>query len=174
VVSSIQTLKERGHFEQYKRILSPAHTDAILLAVAGMWLPMPVARAHYEACDRLRLTNEERREMGARSGERAQGTVLKTAAAIARRAGASPWSFVPLLTRLWARGADGGGIAVYKAGPKYSIVEVVGCELFGVNYFRAAFTGVVIGIIKLAATNVYAQDLPAPAPDGWIGRFQWA
>src|SRR5580692_12976010 len=83
IVSSLQTLRERGHFETYKRELT-AHHDAILGAIAGSWMPMEIARAHYDACDHLGLDVDEQVAIGESVGMRAQGTLLSTAARTAR------------------------------------------------------------------------------------------
>ena len=174
VVASLQTLRELGHFARYERHLPAVHRDAVLLAVAGVWLPMPVARAHYEACQALGLDEGAVLAMGLRSGERAQGTVLKTAVRMARGVGASPWTVFPQLNRLWERGADGGAAAVYEVGPKEAVVHTVGCELFDVPYFRLAFAGVMRGVVQLFSSRAYLHDVTAPA---WRGecalRVQW-
>lgn len=175
IVSSIQTLKTRGHFDRYADLLAPAHRESVLHVVAGTWLPMPVARAHYEACDRLALPRADQLEMGLAVGERAQGTVLRTATRVATGSGVTPWSVVPQLPRLWERGADGGAASVLKVGPKESILDTVGCELFDVPYFRRAFGGVILGIVRLFCKRAYAHDeTPAHARGECVLRLQWA
>lgn len=175
VVSSIQSLKARGHFDKYSKLLGTTHRDAILLAVAGMWLPIAVARAHYEACDALGLPRSEQVEMGLAVGERAQGTLLRTATRVVTGSGVTPWTVVPQLQRLWERGADGGGTSVLKVGPKEAIVETIGCELFDVPYFRHAYAGVILGIVKLLCKRAYAHDETAPLAQGECAlRLQWA
>jgi hypothetical protein len=173
IIASIQTLKERGHYARYEGLLAPPHRDAVLLSVAGVWLPMPVALAHYAACDALGLVDDEVRAMARRSAERAQGTVLDTAVRLARGAGVSPWTIFPHMQRLWERGADGGAAAVYKLGPKESVVHTVGCTLFDVRYFRLAFAGVVLGVVRLFCTQAYVHDVTAPGHHECALRFQW-
>ena len=68
IVSSLEGLRERGCFDRYERQLID-YRDAILSAVAGVWLPVDVVRAHYEACEKAeggaigvsRLANNRRR-----------------------------------------------------------------------------------------------------------------
>lgn len=175
VVASIQTLRERGHFDRYEALLLPSYRDVVLEAVAGMWLPMAPARAHYQACDRLGLTLGEATAMGRAAGARAQGSVLGTAVRAARGAGATPWSVVPLLHRLWQRGADGGDTQIEKLGPKEGRMETVGCELFDVPYFRRAFAGVMHGILELFCHKLYVHDeTPTHARGAIVLRLQWA
>jgi len=174
VVSSIQTLRHRGLFDRYAALLPAAHRDAILMCVAGTWLPVAVARAHYEACQALGLARAEQIANGMAVGERAQGTVLGTVARAATGAGVTPWTIVPQMQRLWERGADGGANCVTRAGPKEGTIETIGCELFDVPYFRAAFGGVVLGVVRLFARDAYVHDdTPAHARGESVLRIQW-
>jgi len=173
IVSSLQTLRERGHFEAYKRALT-AHHDTILTALAGSWLPIDVARAHYEACDALGLGRDEQIAMGAAVGNRAQGTLLATAVKAAKGAGITPWTIIPQFDRLYRRGANGGAAAVFKLGPKEARAEFVGCELFDVDYFRHAFCGVLINVGSLFCEKAYIHDLPRRRRGDAVFKLQWA
>ncbi len=175
IVSSLQTLKAHGFYDRYVKLLPREHHDAVLLAVAGMWMPMAVARAHYDACDQLGLTAEEQLQMGMGVGRRAQGTILATAVAMAKASGVTPWTVLPQYHRLFRRGADGGALAVWKLGPKEARIEIVGCELFDVTYFRAAFRGVLLDIASLFCATAYIHDQTRIPPRGTaVFRFQWA
>jgi hypothetical protein len=175
ILSSIQTLKARGHFDRYAALLPEAHSEAILLAVGGVWLPMPVARAHYEACDRLGLPHEEILAMGVASGERAQGTVIRTALRSATGAGVTPWTILTNAHALWARGADGGDLCVTRLGPKEASLEVIGCELFEVPYFRTALRGVFTWVVQQFSTRAFVNDVtPRGRRIACTLLFQWA
>jgi hypothetical protein len=172
VVSSLQTLRERGHFDRYDRALR-THREEILGTVAGVWLPMAVARAHYEACEAVGLDADEQFEMGLAVGDRAQGSVLATVVKTARGAGVTPWTILPLVDRLWRRGANAGAGAVFRLGPKEARVEFVGCELFDIPYFRHAFRGVLYGIVARFCTKQYVHDVAPRPPGEAIFRLQW-
>jgi len=172
IVSSLQSLRERGHFERYLAGLA-AHKAEILECVAGTWLPLRVAHAHYAACDALRLATEEQLAMGRAVGGRAQGSILQTAAKAARGAGVTPWTILPQFDRLWRRGANGGVIAVTKTGPKEARVEIVGCALFDVDYFRNAFRGVLLGIGDLFCRTPYVHDVGRRIPGEAMFQLQW-
>jgi hypothetical protein len=58
IVSSLEGLRERGFFDRYERRLVD-HRDAILSAIAGVWVPVNVVRAHYEACEELSIPDTE-------------------------------------------------------------------------------------------------------------------
>ena len=175
VISSLQTLKERGYYPRYLGYLPSEHRSAVLLVVAGVWLPMADAVAHYRACDRLGLSRSEQVSMGLAVGERAQGTVLRTAVRMATGAGVTPWTILPQMQRLWDRGADGGGVEVRKVGPKEAVVEVVGCGVLDVPYFRSALGGVIQGIVQLFCRRAYVHDLTDRSSRSSARlRLQWA
>src|SRR5215831_4988494 len=63
LLTSLQTLRTHGYFHRYVTLLTD-HKEEILNCVAGVWVPMPVARAHYAACDALALTAREQYDLG--------------------------------------------------------------------------------------------------------------
>src|SRR5712671_1498685 len=71
ITASQGTLKARGHRERYEALVAPEHRDVLLNIIAGEWLPMEVARAHYTACDRLGLASDELLEIGAEATRKA-------------------------------------------------------------------------------------------------------
>jgi hypothetical protein len=172
-VSSLQALRERGHFERYSENLT-RHREEILTCVAGTWIPMHIARAHYQACEALGLTLAEQLEMGKSVGDRAQGSLLATAVKAARGAGATPFTIFPQFHRLWLRCADGGAAAVFRLGPKEARAEFVGCELFDIDYFRSAFRGVLLGMGQLFSRTPYVHDLSRRARAQGIFQLQWS
>jgi hypothetical protein len=143
--------------------------------VAGVWLPVPVAHIHYEACLRLGLSEAETLEMGRGVGRRAQGTILATAVAMAKGAGVTPWTVLPQYDRLYRRGSDGGATAVFKLGPKEARIEVVGCDLMSNDYFRTAFRGVLLNIASLFCAKAYIHDHSRRhRARSAVYQFQWA
>jgi hypothetical protein len=174
VVSSLQSLRAAGLFDRYVALLPTTMKSEILDAVAGVWMPMPIARAHYVACDELGLTTDEQLALGASVGERAQGNVLSNVVRAARGAGVTPWTIFPQFQRLWARGANGGSVAVFRLGPKDARAEFMGCELFDVAYFRHAFRGVVLGILSLFCRRAYAHEAQKRARGEVTFHMQWA
>jgi hypothetical protein len=172
LVSSLETLRERGHFESYSRLLT-RYREEILTSVAGSWLPIAVARAHYEACDALDLSVPEQLSIGRSVGARAQGSIFATAAKTARSAGVTPLTILPQFNRLWQRGVNGGAGAIFLVGPKEARAEFVGCELFDVDFFRQGFRGVLLGVGALFCRMPYIHDLPRPGRGQAIFQMQW-
>jgi hypothetical protein len=173
VTSSLQTLRSHGFFERYVEALPEEHRGTLPLTVAGVWMPVATARAHYQACHALGFSQSEARELGLAVGERAQGSILRTAVALVKGVGVDGWSLMNHVPRIWERGARGGAVAVYKVGPKEANVEVLGCELFEVPYFRAAFHGVVLGVLRLVTQRAYAHERAESVSNAFAVRLQW-
>jgi len=172
IVSSLQLLRERGHFARYDGLVV-SHRNEILKYIAGTWLDIELAHSHYAACDALDLPIEEQLAMGRAVGGRAQGTILQTTVKAARGAGVTPWTILPQFDRLWRRGANGGGISVTKTGPKEARVEVIGCALFDILYFRNAFRGVLLGIGDMFCRSPYVHDLSKRCSGEASFQLQW-
>ena len=174
ILSSIGALKQYGYYDRYLKLVAREHHEDIFSLVAGVWVPIPLARVHYQACDDLDLPVSEQIARGRAVGDRAQGTMLSTGVRMAKAAGVTPWTILPQYPRLWHRGVDGGALAVFKLGPKEARIEIVGCALFELGYFRAAFRGVLQGMAGLFCRSSFIHDVPTRARDEATFRFQWA
>lgn len=174
LLSSLQALKDRGHSDEYFRVLPTEQHEPIRSLVAGVWLPLDIARAHYLACDALQLGVQEQIALGRAVSDKAQGSMLGTVVRMAKAAGVTPWTVLPQYGKLYQRGVQGGAVAVFKLGPKEARIEVVGCELFDIPYFRTAFRGVLQGIAGLFCRTSFIHDVPTTEPGTATYRFQWA
>lgn len=174
LMSSLQALRDRGHLDAYYRALDPKLHDTMRSLVVGVWTPMDIARAHYEACDRLLLGTAEQIALGRAVSDRAQGAMLGTVVRMAKSAGVTPWTVLPQYRRLFERGVRGGGISVVKLGPKEARIDIVACELFEIPYFRVAFRGILQGIAGLFCRVSFIHDVPTARRSDASYRFQWA
>lgn len=174
LLSSLQALRDRGHIDNYFNALPTEHHETIRSMVAGVWTPLETARAHYLACEALQLGVQEQVALGRAVSDKAQGTMLGHVVRMAKAAGVTPWTVLPQYGRLFQRGVDGGGIAVFKLGPKEVRIEIVQCELFDIPYFRTAFRGVLQGIAGLFCRTSFIHDVPTSEQGSAAYRFQWA
>jgi hypothetical protein len=159
VLGSIQSLRALGYFDRYTSLLDPASRDTILAVVAGVWLPMPIAMAHYQACDALGLTMEQEIALGHEVGNRIQGSFLGLILRTAKGAGVTPWSVLTELDRLWDRTfKGGGGPLTAKIGPKEARVELIGLPLLTVPYFRHAYRGTFLAGLEPFCNKLYIQE----------------
>lgn len=177
VVSSQNTLRDRGHYHRYLELLPEAHHDALSMMIVGGWVPMDVAAAHYEACEALDLPASERVEIGRAVTKHLNQTLLSTAVRLASHSGATLWTPLAHFYRLWNRMFVGGGVTVFKLGPKEARIEVLGCTLAHIPYFRTGLQGVLLGIGALFSERVYVREVArvgsATPPTRIIFRGSW-
>jgi hypothetical protein len=174
VLASIESVRRRGRFDDYERALPAAHKDALLRAVAGTWVSLDAARAHYAACDSLGLSSEQQAQAGRSTFDGARSTLMGTAVGLARGAGVTPWLVMPMLQRVWDRGCDGGGVMVVRAGPKDAHIDVVQCELFASPYMRNGLRGLIAAIVELFCTRAYVTERRPNGAASVYYRVQWA
>jgi len=174
VMASIESIRQRGRFEDYERAVPAAHKDALLHAVAATWVPLEAARAHYAACDSLGLSSEQQVLAGRTTFEGARSTLMGTAVGLARGAGVTPWLVLPMLQRMWDRGCDGGGIMVVRTGPKDAHIDVVQCELLASAHMRNGLRGLVAAILELFCTRAYVTERRPNGAASVYYRVQWA
>lgn len=176
LVSSLQSLRRHDHGEAYLKALPREHHETMLSMIAGQWVPMSLALAHYRACESLGIPHGVIHAIGREVGDRIEGTFLATMVRMAGKAGATPWTAVAQLTRLYDRLFDGGGgTQVVKEGPKDVRIEFVGLPLCSIPYWRAASCAVVEVGMELFCTRAYVKEVPGTAGfDRVILRAAWA
>jgi hypothetical protein len=175
VTTSIQAIRARGRFADYEKALPSAQRQAILTVVAGVWLPMDLALAHYAACDELGLSPKDQFAIGAEVGDRVQGTMLGLVVRTAKTSGLTPWMGLNQCTKLYERLFNGGSVRLVKLGPKDARMEVVNNPLFALAYFRNGFRGLVCTGAQFFCEKVYAHELPKLTSETTLGlRISWA
>ncbi|GAC1558770.1 MAG: hypothetical protein NVS3B10_17820 [Polyangiales bacterium] len=173
--SGIAELRARGHFENYAAALEPAARDEILTMIAGVWMPMRIAMAHFQAVETLGLSDEEAFDIGGSSGRRIHATLLHTLIRLATSAGASPWTVFQNYGRMWARIFDGGRIVITRVAPKDALVEISCCPPARFHYYRNAFRGANHSGLALFARTVFVRELPSRrGHDEFALRVSWA
>ena len=161
ISSSLQTLREFGHYERYLERLDREFHDAVLLTLAPTWLPVDVAMAHYGACDALELTSDDLEKIGEAVSARIMGTFLGHLTRSARSVGASPWIPFKRYGRLWSRLMMGGRCRVMEIGPKDAQIECTGMPMVRYRYFSEAYLGVIRGSAGMFAKTVYVRRRPS-------------
>jgi hypothetical protein len=173
--SSLTAMRDRGYFERYLALLPPEYHAPILESVAGMWLSIDVAVAHYRACDALNLSRRDAWDIGVSVTRKVHGTSLALAIRLAKQAGVTPWTILGQLPRLWDRVWRGGGVAVYERGPKEAILEVIQWPIAGIPYVRYTMPAVVHGIVEMFCRKVYVSEARGQMSETSLGfRLQWA
>lgn len=154
ITSSLSALRSRGLFERYDALQTSAHRDELLNSVAGEWLTMDAARAHYEACDALGLSAEQQIGIGKDVSRRIHETFLSLLVKAARGAGMTPWLLLPKGQSVLNRLCRGGGIRISKLGPKSARIELARMPHLAIPYARHGLIGLYAGGVELLARNV--------------------
>ncbi len=170
LLSSVLTLKARGRYSSYLGKLGSAHHAAIDALVAGAWLPVDLAIAHYKACDALALGTHEQLEMGTQVAAQVQGGLLDTIVRAARNADATPWTALESYPKFWERLMKGGAVSIERLGPKDALLEAVGVPFEGNRYFRTAFRGMNQAAFAPLCERIFVKDMPEL---GFVCRISW-
>ena len=176
VASSLQSLRRRDLIDRYSALVDPAHKDVILSTVAGLWLPMDVGMAHYNAVDALGFSAEEQAGIGAEVSHKLHDTFLGVVMKMATNAGVTPWTLLPKGNQLYSRlFQGGGGTRILKLGPKEARADIVGVPILTVPYFRNAIRGLYQAGISVFCTRCYVHEVARPSPlPSIVLRISWA
>ena len=173
-MSSQNTLRTCGHYERYLSLLPAEHRETLSMMIVGGWVPIDVAVAHYQTCEALDLPSEERVAIGKAVSKHLDNTLLSAAVRLATQSGATVWTPLSQFYRLWNRMFVGGGIIVYKLGPKEARIEILSCTLASIPYFRVGLQGVLLGIGEMFSQRLYVREVPrVPSPTSIIFRASW-
>jgi hypothetical protein len=115
----------------------------------------------------------EQLDIGREVSHHLERTLLGTAVRVARQTGVTMWTPLGQLHRLWDRMFIGGGVAVYKLGPKEARIELVGCTLAPIPYFRTGLRGVLLGVGSVFTDKLYINELRSPHADAIVLRGSW-
>ncbi len=175
LVTSQQALKRHGYYEKYVRVLPPRRLDEIVSSGSGVWLPIEVGIAHYQACDALDIPMDEQLVLGGEVVHVMQktflGSVLKSASA---GMGISPLTGLEKFTSLRARSVKGGGARVMRFGPKDVRIDFVGEPFAAIRYFRVAYRGFIQAGCEFFSRRVVVAELDAFRSPSTLGyRIAW-
>jgi hypothetical protein len=172
--SSIHAVQKRGLTDRYLAALPREHHDAVLSSVAGVWLPVAVGVAHYDAMDSLRLNPLEVVAIGKETSAWLHTTVLAIATTFARGIGVTPAAVLGQLSRFWSKSMVGGGVGAFLTGPKDARVEFLGFPCARIPYVRLAVRGVIQGALENFAQVVYVREIPELCGSLTLGyRVSW-
>ena len=176
ITSSLSSLRARGLFERYDALQTSPHRQMILNLVAGEWLPLEVALAHYQACDALGLSEAEQISIGKDVSRRVHETFLSLIVKAARGVGVTPWTLLPRGNSMNSRLCVGGGVRIWKLGPKSVRVELARLPQLAIPYVRNGLLGLYAAAVELLAENVAARIVKSESHDPthlMVLRIDW-
>jgi hypothetical protein len=141
VHSSIAGLKGAGHYERYCSVIAAQDLEQIDALIGPGWLPLDLTLAHYHACDRLGLSDEQIYASGVRAGEAMGDALLVAKAQIRSTTEGSAWATINAFSRMGRRIYDGGSAQYVKLGANSLLIQHRGNPLFSIHYYRVAHEG---------------------------------
>ena len=175
LVSSLGSLRKRGHLDAYFRHLASEHHGSVRAMIAGQWAATDVGRAHYLACDALDLPGPEVNAIGREVGDRIEGTFIATIVRMAGDVGATPFVALTQTERMYDRlFRGGGGTSVSRLGPKDARIEIAGFGFADVPYFAKAMAGVFEVGAELFCKKAYARVDRQSTPSRVVIHVAWA
>jgi hypothetical protein len=110
---------------------------------------------HYEACERLQLSDAQIQKMGVRAGDKMSSSLLVTGAQGTRTAAErSAWDLVGAYSRMGRRIYEGSSSQYVKLGPSKLLIEHVGNPLFSIRYFRTAHASFMRGTFRSLGVDI--------------------
>lgn len=175
LMASIQALRQHGWFDAYQAAVPREVLDAIQTSVAGAWLPMELAVAHYGACDTLGVSLLEQLDIGGAVVRRLQQTLLGKLVKVAHKAGTlSPLTALRRFNQLHARSWVGSAGQVVELGPKDVRLDVVGLPLVHIPYFRASYRGFLRAGAQLFTKSAFVTEVAQERYEDAVSyRFAW-
>ncbi|HEX5656118.1 MAG TPA: hypothetical protein VFX59_02940 [Polyangiales bacterium] len=147
IVSSLATLRDLSLFDRYQRVIDPEVLAPLQFAIASTWLPVELAMAHYAACDALKLTEVQMKDIGEHVSEKLVSTFWGAALREARKAGAAvPYDIaLKQYGSMWDRIFQGGSSTVEELGHKDARIHARGLPMVRYRYFQVAYVGLIRG-----------------------------
>ena len=174
LASSVASLRAAGCFDRYLAIVAPAYRELLRAPAASEWYRVEVMVAHYAAAEALGLPTDQIVEIGRNATAVAHHSVIVVAVKLAVASGATPWTVIQQLGRLWARTFVGGGIGAVKLGPKEARIELAQWPCCANRYVRAGVRGVALGMIETFCQKAYVHEVPEMLTPTSLGlRVSW-
>lgn len=158
IASSLSALRELGYYERYLALLDNQVREPILSTLAMSWVPVELALAHYQTCDALRMGESDLERIGQHVAQRHADVFFGTLMRTIRAAGIdAPWAGLRAQPRVWDRIYEGGGLTVFRLGPKDAVLELHGLPLVRYVYFLNAYAGYLRGLASLLVRRFYLK-----------------
>jgi hypothetical protein len=165
LTTSFRAMKQRGLTDKYLRLLPQQYHEQVMLSEAGVWLPVEVATAHYE---------DEVVKIGMEVTQRFHGTMMSTMFRLAQSVGVTPWAILTQVPRIYAKSWVGGGVGVYRSGPRDARIVMTGWPMAKFAYTRNGTRGILLAGVGLFCKEAQAQTLQRFCSDTEVCvRLQW-
>jgi hypothetical protein len=175
IVSSIQSLRSHGRYDQYAGLLGSREREDLLSLIAGTWVPLQLAQVHYGTLERMGLDRAEIEVIGGDVADRVNRSILSTIVRASSEAGMTPWTLLSHTHRLRDLMWRGSDIAILKLGPKEARFDWASQPLASVPYFVTSFGGYLRAMVGLFCLKAYTrQEREGQRSDRIVYRISWA
>jgi len=172
VLSALEALRKHGVYDAFLAELPEANRSALLDASALRWLPIEHLLAMCLTVDRLKLTDRLLADVGGFAARTIGATVLSV---MLRSAGATPWTLLRSVDRVWDRFYEGGVVTIVQLGPKDAHIELSGLPHAVSRYCRTttqAFFQALAGQLT-RSTYLTAARPRTPSPLSFAFALSW-
>ncbi len=167
-------MEQQGLTERFRALLPPD----LELAWGGMttdeWIPLDLALRAYAACDALNLSAAEQIDLGRFVSQANNGVLVSTMVRLVGKLGATPWTALRHVDRMWRRSNRGGAVAVYKLGERAARLDVWKCPLAGSPFFVTSMRGAIGAGMEAFCARPILSDVPGSVTaDGFAMKLTW-
>lgn len=160
--TSFDLVRQHGKEARYLGLMPSEHHDTIRFVVPQSWVPLDIALAHFCAMQEVFPDARQQVQNGREASERTQNNWLKTVVRALVASGHSPamgvLKRIPAAFDRFLR--DGGGVAVYEAGPKDGRLELYAQPLVATPYIRNGWQGMLEAAVSLASRSCVVRQDP--------------
>lgn len=155
LLANLAVLRELGREAAYYEALEPRYEQPIRELIGLNWVAIDIARAHYEAMDRLFHTPAEQQNVAYLVSRRLNSFLIQSLINPLRKAGVvTPFAIARRAPFIWGRAFNGGGLTVIQTGESALRVEVHRLSLTEVMYWRVAFCGTLRAVLSLGHPDI--------------------
>ena len=172
VLSALAGLRDNEVFTPFLEQLGDLQRAQLLAASALSWIPIEQLLELCLAVDRLKLTDGQIAQIGGFAARSIAATILST---LLRSAGATPWTVLASVDRVWDRFYAGGAVTVVRVGPKDVWIELRGLPHAVSPYCRASTQAFFQALAANLVRSTYARPARArePMPTSFAFTLSW-
>jgi hypothetical protein len=174
LIASQRAMKARNVWDAYQAAIEPRFREELSIVLASTWVPMDVAVAHYQACERLGFDPSVIQEIGRETGRIIYSATIAVVMKLSNQFGTTPLAILRNLDRFRVRTWQGGAFEVKQLGPKEAELLWFGQPCGAVYYFREGFGAFLCGTFEpLCRTSYYRLMPPPPGSRAIAYRLSW-
>jgi hypothetical protein len=172
--SGLRWMEQRQLTARYNALLPPDLQRSWSTRTTAEWIPLADALRTYEACDALGLSVADQIDLGRFVSAANNGVVVATMVRLLGKLGATPWTALRHVDRVWKRSNRGGAVAVFKLGERAARLEIWKCGLASSPFFVTSMRGAIgAGMDAFCARAIVTEVPGSTTADGFSLKVTW-